>query len=183
MADSPKDAPSAGPTEVATFGGGCYWCIEAIFERLPGVKSVTSGFMGGKKENPTYEEVCEGGTGHVEVVQVEFDPSVITYEKLLDWFWEAHDPTQINRQGADIGEQYRSVIFVHDAEQRRLAEASRERLAKSGKYARPIATTIEPAGRFWPAKESHQDYYRRNPNAGYCRAVIAPKLRKLGFEP
>jgi len=180
-ATAPSKSPS-GTTAVATFGGGCYWCIEAVFERVEGVKSAVSGFMGGTRDNPTYEEVCTGRTGHAEVVRVEFDPAVISYEQLLEWFWAAHDPTQVNRQGADIGTQYRSVIFVHDAEQRRIAEASRDRLAKSGKLNRPVATAIEPAGVFWPAKESHQDYYRRNSSAGYCRAVIAPKLKKLGLE-
>ncbi len=177
-----ESAASPQKTEIATFGGGCYWCIEAVFERIDGVKSATSGFMGGHKENPTYEEVCGGRTGHAEVVQVEFDPAIVSYEKLLEWFWSAHDPTEVNRQGADVGTQYRSVIFYHSEAQKQAAEASRDRLAKSGRFRKPIATAIEPAGRFWPAKESHQDYFRRNPSAGYCRVVIAPKLKKLGLE-
>lgn len=182
MSETAAPKETKGTTAIATFGGGCYWCIEAVFERVNGVKAATSGFMGGTRDNPTYEEVCGGGTGHAEVVQIEFDPTVISYEQLLEWFWAAHDPTQVNRQGNDVGTQYRSVIFTHNEEQRRIAEASRDRLAKSGKYNRPIATAIEPATRFWPAKDSHQDYYRRNPNAGYCRMVIAPKLKKLGVD-
>lgn len=185
MSNAPASPSSATPspaTETAFFGGGCYWCIEAVFERIEGVKSVVSGFMGGHKANPTYEEVCTGRTGHAEVVRIEFDPAVVSYERLLDWFWKSHDPSEVNRQGADVGTQYRSVIFHQTEAQRRIAEASRDRLAKSGRFRKPIATAIEPAGQFWPAKESHQDYFRRNPAAGYCRVVIAPKLEKLGLK-
>ncbi len=166
-------------TAVATFGAGCFWCAEAVFERIEGVRSVTSGFMGGTKERPTYKEVCRGDTGHAEVVQVVYDPAVVSYEQLLEWFWKMHDPTQLNRQGADVGTQYRSVIFYHSEEQRRVAEASRARLEAAKAYDRPIVTRIEPAGTFWPAEDYHQDYFRRNPDAGYCRMVIAPKLEKL----
>ena len=165
--------------EKATFGGGCFWCIEAVFERIPGVQSVVSGYMGGTKPNPSYEEVCTGATGHAEVVQVTYDPEAVSYDQLLDWFWRAHDPTQVNRQGADVGPQYRSVIFYHSDEQRQQAEASRRRLEMSRTYHRPIATVIEPAREFWPAEEYHQDYFRRHLDAIYCRIVIEPKLKKL----
>lgn len=164
-------------TELATLGGGCFWCLEAIFERLPGVKAVTSGYAGGHTINPTYEEVCRHTTGHAEVVSIEFEPAKISYEKLLEWFWEAHDPTTLNRQGADVGEQYRSIILYHDDTQKAAAEKSRTAAAKS--FPRPIVTQIEPLKKFYPAEISHQDYYRLNPNAGYCRVVIKPKLDEL----
>lgn len=169
--------------ETATFGGGCFWCIEAVFERIPGVQSVVSGYMGGTKSSPTYEEVCTGATGHAEVVQVTYDPDVVTYDQLLEWFWRAHDPTQVNRQGADVGPQYRSVIFYHTEDQRQRAEASRRRLEASRTDRRPIATVIEPAREFWPAEDYHQDYFRRHPDAIYCRLVIEPKLKKLKLAP
>lgn len=164
-------------TELATFGGGCFWCLEAIFERLPGVKAVTSGYAGGHTANPTYAEVCRHTTGHAEVVQIEFEPAKLSYEKLLDWFWEAHDPTTLNRQGNDVGDQYRSIILYHDAAQKAAAEKSKAAAAKN--FPQPIVTTIEPLQKFYPAEVGHQDYYRLNPNAGYCRVVIKPKLDKL----
>ena len=168
------------PATTATFGAGCYWCVEAVLEQLPGVKDVTSGFMGGRVANPTYEQVCNGTTGHAEVVQVTFDPRQISYETLLDWFWQLHDPTTLNRQGADVGTQYRSAIFYHSDEQRRAAEASREKHKQD--FDRPIVTEIVAAGPYYKADEHHQDYYRENRSAGYCRMVIAPKLEHLGLE-
>lgn len=163
--------------EVATFGAGCFWCVEAVFERLPGVKSVISGYTGGHIEAPTYEAICRGDTGHAEVVRIEFDPSVISYARLLDTLWEAHDPTTLNRQGADVGTQYRSAIFYHSDAQREAAEASKA--AAAGRFTRPIVTEITAAGVFYPAEAYHQDYYRRNPNAPYSRHVIRDKLSKL----
>lgn len=166
---------------VATFGGGCFWCVEAVFERVPGVHGVTSGYKGGDVPDPTYRRVSTGRSGHAEVVRIEYDPAVVSYETLLDLFWQAHDPTQLNRQGADVGTQYRSVIFYHDEAQREAAIASRDRLAAAGTYTRPIVTEIAPASEFYEAEEYHQDYYRRNPRAQYSRWVIAPKLEKLGL--
>jgi len=168
---------------IATFGGGCFWCVEAVFQKVPGVASVTSGYKGGHVRNPTYQDVSRGDTGHAEVVKIAFDPSVVTYEALLDLFWKAHDPTQLNRQGADVGTQYRSVIFYHSEEQKVQAESSRDRLEQSGAYKRPIVTQIVAAEEFYEAEDYHQDYYRNNPRAGYSRAVIEPKLRKLGMDP
>ena len=166
--------------ETATFGAGCFWCIEALFLRLPGVVSVRPGFMGGNLRNPTYNQVCKGDTGHAEVAEIRFDPSRVSYATLRDWFWKSHDPTQKNRQGADIGSQYRSVIFTHGDVQRRAAEASKASYAASGARSAPIATVIEPAQEFFPAEDYHRDYFARNRNAPYCRLVIEPKLRKLG---
>ena len=178
-ADGPSDKKmnSTNKTELATFGGGCFWCLEAVFERLDGVKSVTSGYAGGTKENPTYKEVCTGATGHAEVIQIEFDPQKISYEKLLEVFWEAHDPTTMNRQGADAGTQYRSVILYHNDTQKQAAEKSKE-LAQ-WRFPRPIVTEIVPLTKFFKAEEYHQDYFRKNPNAPYCAVVISPKLEKL----
>ncbi|GAB4162252.1 MAG: hypothetical protein Fur0037_28550 [Planctomycetota bacterium] len=176
-ARSPSREEHPDTTRLATFGAGCYWCVEAVFERLPGVLDVRSGFMGGRVEDPSYEAVCSGTTGHIEVVQVRFDPSRIDYDTLLDWFWKLHDPTSLDRQGADEGEQYRSVIFAHDEEQRRRAERSRER-AQDG-YGKPIVTEIRDAGPFYEAEAEHQDYFRRRSGQPYCRLVIAPKLEHL----
>lgn len=164
-------------TELATLGGGCFWCMEAVFERLPGVKSVTSGYAGGHTEFPTYAQVCSHTTGHAEVIQIAFEPARITFEKLLDTFWEAHDPTTLNRQGADVGDQYRSIILYHSEAQKGAAEKSKAAAAKH--FSDPIVTQIEPLKKFYPAEVDHQDYYRLNPNAGYCRVVIKPKLDKL----
>ena len=171
-------APSE--TELATFGAGCFWCVEAVLEQLDGVLGVTSGYMGGDVPDPSYQQVCSGRTGHAEVVQVRFDPSVISYEELLAWFWKLHDPTQLNRQGADVGTQYRSAIFVHSDAQRETAEASKA--AAAPEFVRPIVTEITEAGPFYEAEDYHQDYYRQNKSEGYCRMVIAPKLDKLGLE-
>jgi len=167
---------------IATFGGGCFWCLEAVFERLPGVSAVVSGYAGGKKPNPTYREVCSGTTGHAEVVNVHFDPQKITFEELLNLFWTCHDPTTLNRQGADVGSQYRSVIYYQDEDQRLAAEASKAALAAAGTYANPIVTEIAPLDRFYEAEDYHQDYFRNNADAPYCRYVILPKLSKVFAE-
>lgn len=165
----------------ATFGAGCFWCVEAVFERLPGVISVAAGYAGGHRVNPTYEEVCSGETGHAEVAQITFDPARISYRKLLSWFWKAHDPTTLNRQGADVGTQYRSVIFYHNEQQKQ--EALQSKNADQKEFADPIVTEILPLDAFYEAENYHQDYYRHNPNALYCQFVIKPKLKKLELEP
>lgn len=174
--------PASTKTELATFGGGCFWCTEAVMERLEGVTDVKSGYMGGHVENPTYEQVCRKDTGHVEVIQLSFDPDKITYDELLDVFWQAHDPTTLDRQGEDRGPQYRSVIFTHTPDQKNRAELSKRALDESGKLADPVVTEIREASTFWLAEANHQDFYRNNPNFGYCRAVISPKMKKMGFE-
>lgn len=163
---------------VATLAGGCFWCLEAVFTELRGVERVESGYMGGHVKNPSYREVCEGTTGHAEVVQVHFDPSQISYADLLNVFFTIHDPTQLNRQGNDVGTQYRSAIFHHDDNQRRAAESAIENLAKSDTWDAPIVTSVQPAGDFFPAGVDHADYYARNPNQPYCAFVIAPKVAK-----
>ena len=168
---------SAGSTQRATLGGGCFWCIEAVFEQLPGVKSVVSGYAGGRKPNPTYREVCSGSTGHAEAVQIEFDPSVISYQELLAVFWQAHDPTTLNRQGPDMGTQYRSIIFYHDEAQRMAAAQSKAEAA--ARLGRVVVTELVPFTVFYPAEPYHQDFYRNNPQQPYCRAYIQPKLEKL----
>ena len=173
----PTNSMNPNKTESATFGGGCFWCMEAVFERLPGVKSVTSGFAGGHTANPTYEQVCTGDTGHAEVTQIEFDPAKISYEKLLDVFWQAHDPTTLNRQGADEGTQYRSLILYHGEAQKLAAEKSKAGAQKNFKH--PIITEIVPFTKFYPAENYHQGFYDNNTNYGYCQVVIAPKLEKL----
>jgi peptide-methionine (S)-S-oxide reductase len=167
----------ASKTALATFGGGCFWCTEAVFELLPGVKSVVSGYAGGKSANPTYEEICTGRTGHAEVIQIEYDPAVVTYEKLVEVFFEAHDPTTLNRQGADEGTQYRSVIFWHDEAQHQSAVAGKK--AAQAQFDDPIVTEISALPKFYPAEKYHQDYFKNNPNAGYCTFVIKPKVKKL----
>jgi len=167
----------SGKLQTATFGAGCFWCTEAAFESVEGVKSVAVGYMGGATADPTYKEVCTGRTGHAEVAQVEYDPHKVSFEELLDVFWKIHDPTSLNRQGADVGTQYRSAIFYHSEEQKSAAEKAIEDIG--GKYSGPIVTEVAPASTFYKAEEYHQDYYRKNPDAGYCRAVIAPKLEKL----
>ena len=163
--------------ETVTLGGGCFWCTEAIYQMLPGVKSVSSGYAGGQKENPTYEEVCTGKTGHAEVIQVEYDPKLISYEKILETFWDAHDPTTLNRQGNDSGTQYRSIILYSSPAQKAAAEKSKAEAQKHFKS--PITTEIVPLTKFYKAEGYHQDYYRSNPNAGYCRAIIRPKVEKF----
>src|SRR5437660_7061226 len=168
---------SSNKTALATFGGGCYWCTEAIYQMIPGVKSVSSGFAGGTRENPTYEEVCTGTTGHAEVIQIEYDPSVVTYEQLLHTFWEAHDPTTLNRQGNDVGTQYRSIIFYRNESEKAVAEKSKAEAQKN--FTRPIVTEIVPLKKFFKAEDYHQNYFRTHPNQPYCRAVIAPKVEKF----
>lgn len=163
--------------EKATFGAGCFWCVEAVFQRIKGVESVVSGYTGGTKPNPTYDEVCSSETGHAEVIQITFNPKEISYEKLLDIFWESHDPTSLNRQGADVGTQYRSMIFYHNEKQKKIAEKSKAKVAKE--FDKPIATQIEPLEKFYPAENYHQNYYNRNKYAPYCLLVIRPKLKKL----
>ncbi len=161
----------------ATFGAGCFWCTEAVFERLDGVHSVVAGYSGGTKANPTYKEVCSGTTGHAEVAQITFDPAKISYEELLNVFWHAHDPTTLNRQGADEGTQYRSIIFYHDEKQKNAAEKSKAEAQKD--FSQPIVTSIERLKKFYEAEDYHQDYYRNNPHAPYCMMVIRPKLEKI----
>lgn len=168
---------STNSTERATFGGGCFWCLEAVFERLEGVVAVTSGYAGGQKDDPTYKEVCSGKTGHAEVIQIEFEPGKISFNQLLEVFWAAHDPTTLNRQGADVGTQYRSVIYYQNEAQRAAAEKSKAEAQKQ--FTDPIVSEIQPLTRFYPAEGYHQDYYRNNESQPYCQAVIRPKLEKL----
>lgn len=166
-------------SQKATFGGGCFWCTEAIFKRLRGVKSVVSGYAGGKMENPNYEAVSSGSTGHAEVIQIEFDPKVISFEKLLEIFFATHDPTSLNKQGADAGTQYRSVIFYENSKQKKMAERAKELVNKLGRYKNPVDTEIVPLGRFYKAEDYHQNYYDKNRMAQYCQIVIDPKIKKL----
>lgn len=165
--------------ETATFGSGCFWCSEAIFQNVEGVISVESGYSGGKVKNPTYKEVCSGLTGHAEVVRLGFDPTRISYDELLEIFWATHDPTTLNQQGADIGTQYRSVVFYHNDEQRQRAEFFKQRLEDENVFDKPIVTEITPAPEFFKAEGYHQDYYKLNNNAPYCSFVIRPKLEKF----
>jgi len=177
MAQSkPVNSPT-NQTEIATFGGGCFWCTEAVFQMVPGVKSVASGYAGGTKENPTYKEVCTGNTGHAEVIQVEFDPAKVSFEKLLATFWEAHDPTTLNRQGHDSGTQYRSIILYSSEAQKAAAEKSKAAAQKN--LIQPIVTEIVPLKKFYKAEDYHQDYYRLNGHAPYCQMVIRPKVEKF----
>ena len=164
-------------TEIADFGGGCFWCMEAEFQKIPGVKSVSSGFAGGTMPNPTYEDVCTGDTGHAEVTQIEFDPQKISYEKLLNYFWDAHDPTTLNRQGADRGTQYRSIILYHNDAQKTVAEKSKA--AAQARFKDPIVTQIVPLTKFYKAEDYHQNYYNNNSSAPYCQVVIKPKVQKM----
>jgi peptide-methionine (S)-S-oxide reductase len=174
---APEAASAAPKLETATFGGGCFWCGEAVFQRIPGVKSVVSGFAGGTTPHPSYEQVCTGKTGHAEVIQIKFDPAVISYEKILEVFFEEHDPTTLNRQGADVGTQYRSIILYTGDEQKKIAEQARREAAKQRRQ--PIVTEIVPLTTFYPAEDYHQNYYNLNKTEGYCQFVIRPKLRKL----
>ena len=168
--------------ETATIGGGCFWCLEAIFQELNGVHTVVSGYAGGSVDNPTYEEVCTGKTGHAEAVQITFDPDVISFEELLSLFWRIHDPTTLNRQGADVGTQYRSVIFYHNEEQKSMAEKSKKEVEAKGLWPAPTVTEIVPLRHFYKAEKYHQNYYRLNPNQPYCQVVIAPKIHKFKKE-
>jgi peptide-methionine (S)-S-oxide reductase len=172
--------PMETQTEFAVLGGGCFWCMEAVFEHVPGVKSVVSGYAGGRTRNPTYQEVCADTTGHAEVVRIEFDPAVISYQKLLGIFWDSHDPTTLDRQGADKGRQYRSIILY--ANQAQQAEAEQSKPAAQAGFSQPIVTEIVPLKEFYPAEEYHQHYFAKNPFAGYCRLVIRPKVSKLQKE-
>ncbi len=166
-------------TDTATFGNGCFWCTEAIFQQLKGVKAVMSGYSGGNIKNPAYREVCSGRTGHAEVLQIYYDPNEISFKELLEVFWQTHDPTTLNRQGNDIGTQYRSAIFYHSEDQRQLAEKYKAELDKSGAFANSIVTEITAFSAFYPAEEEHRNYYLNNPDAGYCRAIIQPKIDKF----
>jgi peptide-methionine (S)-S-oxide reductase len=165
--------------QTATLGAGCFWCVEAVFDDLEGVEDVVSGYSGGHKENPTYQEVCSESTGHAEVVQIKFDPDVISYDDILRVFFTVHDPTTLNRQGNDIGTSYRSAIFYHSDEQRAAAERVKDEIASEGLYNEPIVTEITPFDRFWPAEDYHQEYFANNPNQPYCSAVVAPKVAKF----
>ncbi len=179
----PGSAPTAPPagtkkaTELATFGGGCFWCTEAVFQRIDGVSSVASGYSGGQVENPTYKQVCQGDTGHAEVLQIEFDPKKVSFEKLLEVFWLAHDPTTLNRQGNDVGTQYRSIILYHSEAQKLTAEKSKK--AAQSHFKDPIVTEIVELKKFYKAEAYHQNYFNDNPNAPYCSFVIRPKLKKV----
>ena len=165
--------------QLATFGSGCFWCTEAVFLKVNGVESVVSGYTGGKTKNPTYREICTGLTGHAEVIQLKYDPKKISYEELLEIFWNTHDPTTLNRQGADEGTQYRSAVFYHNEAQKKLAEQYKAQLDKSGVFKNPIVTEITPISEFYPAEDYHQNYYAINPNQGYCQFVIRPKVEKF----
>lgn len=172
--------PETSQLEIATFGAGCFWCVEAVFELLEGVDAVESGYMGGSVENPSYQAVCEGTTGHAEVTQIHYDPAIISFETLLDWLWRSHDPTTLNRQGYDVGTQYRSAIFYHSEAQKASAEASKA--AAQAQFEDPIVTEITAASTYYPAEDYHQDYYRQHGNQPYCARIIRPKLEKLGLE-
>jgi peptide-methionine (S)-S-oxide reductase len=166
-------------SEIATFANGCFWCSEAIFERLKGVKSVLPGYSGGIVENPSYDQVCTGKTGHAESIQIEFDPKVLPFEKILDIFWHTHDPTTLNRQGNDVGTQYRSAIFYHNQKQKEIAEKSKRDLEKDGVYKDSIVTEITPFREFYVAEDYHKNYYNNHQDAPYCNFIIDPKVRKL----
>jgi peptide-methionine (S)-S-oxide reductase len=169
-------------TETATIGGGCFWCLEAVFERLTGVSAVDSGYAGGAREHPTYEQVCSGATGHAEVVRLTFDPTVVSYAELLEMFFVFHDPTTLNRQGPDTGTQYRSIILAESEEQERVARETIARLEAEHVFPDPIVTEVVRLERFWPAEAYHRQYFRRHPEQAYCAAVIAPKVAKLRNE-
>jgi peptide-methionine (S)-S-oxide reductase len=163
----------------ATFGAGCFWCVEAVFQQLKGVQSVSSGYSGGQIKNPTYKEVCSGLTGHAEVCRIVFDPKIITYKELLEAFWASHDPTTLNRQGADVGTQYRSVVFYHNAEQKELAEKYKQRLNEENAFGKPVVTEISELKDYYKAEDYHQNYFNENGDAPYCSFVIEPKLEKF----
>ena len=170
---------STSTKELATLGGGCFWCLEAVFEQLQGVEKVESGYAGGSVDNPTYRQVCSGATGHAEVVQVTFDPSVVTFVEILDVFFATHDPTTLNRQGADVGTQYRSAVFTHSPEQKATAERRIAELNAAGIWDAPIVTEVVPLVKFYPAEDYHQEYFRTNPEQSYCQFVVAPKVAKF----
>jgi peptide-methionine (S)-S-oxide reductase len=166
-------------TEVATFAAGCFWCVEAQYQQLKGVTKVESGYIGGHIENPTYKQVCTGETGHAEACNIYYDPAVITYDELLAAFWVAHDPTQLNRQGNDVGTQYRSAVFYHNDEQKQKAELYKKKLTEEHAYDKPVVTEISPYTKFYKAEDYHQNYYNDNPNQGYCQFVVKPKMDKF----
>jgi peptide-methionine (S)-S-oxide reductase len=168
--------------ETATFGAGCFWCVEAVYQNLKGVQKVVSGYAGGKTPNPTYKQICTGQTGHAEVAQITYDPNQISYQDLLDVFWNTHDPTTLNRQGADTGTQYRSVIFYNDDHQKEIAEQAMAETDASGLWSNPIVTEISPIPTFYPAEDYHQNYYQSNPSQPYCTVIISPKIQKLKKE-
>ena len=178
-ATRPAGEAVSGERQVITLGGGCFWCLEAIYEQLQGVESVESGYSGGTAADPTYKEVCTGQTGHAEVVQVTFDPAVVSLQEVLEIFFTMHDPTTLNRQGADVGTQYRSVIFYRDDAQKAVAEAVMQEVRDEKLYDRPLVTQLVPFEAFYPAEDYHQEYFERNPEQGYCRVVIAPKVLKF----
>ncbi|MBI3379159.1 peptide-methionine (S)-S-oxide reductase MsrA [Candidatus Gottesmanbacteria bacterium] len=170
---------SQSPFQLATLAGGCFWCTEAVFQRLKGVEKVVSGYTGGTVENPTYDQVCSGKTGHAEAIQIIFDPNIISYEKLLEVFWKLHDPTSLNKQMYDVGTEYRSAIFYHDEKQKEMAEKSKEILEQSGYYQKNIVTEIVPFTNFYPTESYNQDYYNKNRYQPYCMIIIDPKIQKL----
>jgi len=173
------NSPNDANTEVATLAGGCFWCLEACYQQLDGVKRVVSGYEGGQVDNPSYEQVCEGDTGHAEVVRLTYDPDIVSYEELLIVFFSIHDPTTLNRQGNDIGTQYRSAIFYHDEKQKQVAEHLIAELMAEMTYPAPIVTQVVPEETFWPAEAYHQNYFVQHPDQGYCAYVVAPKLKKF----
>lgn len=177
--DKPKHDMNTAKLDTITFGAGCFWCVEAVYQRLKGVHSVTSGYMGGQLKNPTYREVCSGLTGHAEVCQITYDPQVISFETLLEVFWQTHDPTTLNRQGADVGTQYRSAIFAHNEKQLALAEEWKSNLNAKKVFPNPIVTQVTNASAFYPAEDYHQDYYNQNGTEPYCQIVIKPKMDKF----
>ena len=177
--DNRSKPVSTGTLETATFGAGCFWCVEAVFQNLQGVASVESGYAGGRVENPTYEQVSSGATGHAEVCQIHFDPGRISYKELLEVFWQTHDPTTLNRQGSDEGTQYRSAIFYHSEQQRQTAELYKKELGAAKIWGSPIVTEIAPFKKFYKAEDYHQNYYRQNSGQPYCRFVITPKVEKF----
>ena len=177
--DPKKSMDEKTELKLATFSNGCFWCTEAIFQRLNGVEKVIPGYSGGNVDNPTYEQVCTGTTGHAESIQITYDPTKVSYDELLEVFWKTHDPTTKNRQGSDVGPQYRSVVFYHDAEQKKLAESCKARLAAEKIWDRPIVTEIAPFSKFWPAEDYHQNYYNNHRSKGYCTLVITPKIEKF----
>ncbi len=179
MRAEPTPETARASQQTAYLGGGCFWCVEAVLERIDGVIDVESGYMGGAEANPTYRQVCDGVTGHAEIVKVDFDPSKLSYRQLLDWFFLAHDPTTANRQGNDVGTQYRSVIFYVDDAQQQIAEAAK--VAANERHRGSVVTAITQSGAWWPAEDYHQDFFERNPTQSYCNAIIPPKLDKLGL--
>jgi peptide-methionine (S)-S-oxide reductase len=177
--EKPAQTAEKPKIQTATFGAGCFWCVEAVFELLDGIHKVESGYSNGEIENPTYEQVCTGQTGHAEVIRLTYDPSVISFEELLEVFWTTHDPTTLNRQGYDEGTQYRSGVYFHTEEQKRLAETYKKKLNNENTFGKPVVTEIVKADKFYPAEGYHQDYFELNPTKGYCRAVIHPKVDKV----